>query len=197
MAVEAIAYMKNGEYDTNNPHLFTGSDAAVDAEWTVLTVTTPGILTDGSSVVFAQKYTNAVLNTPPPGATTPTIVQSGTVSATYGAQPSLPYPLVSGSNVVTLATGANNDVQAGPGVALIQGPGGAFNITGIAGGVDGKRILLVNNVAQNLTITNDSSSSAAGNRIYTYGTVATTGVGVVELVYVGALAHWVVVGFTA
>lgn len=197
MSVEAIAYWKNGEYDPNSYHIFTGSDAAVDAEWTIVSSTTPGIMSNGDVVVFALKYTGATLNTPPPGATTSTTIQSGTIAASYGSQPSLPFPLYSGSQVVTLVNGANNDVAAGPGVALIQGPSGVFNITGIAGGFDGKRVLLVCNVAQNMTITNDSSSSAAGNRIYTYGTIATTGLGVVELVYVGALAHWAVVGLNA
>lgn len=197
MAVECIAYLNNGEYDVNGYHLFTGTDAAVDAEWTVLTVTTPGIMTAGNTVVWAQKYTGATLNTPPPGATTPTIVQAGTVAATYGAQPALPKDVQGGDGVITLANGGNNDIAARNFLNVIQGPTGVFNITGIAGGIDGKVVHLLNNVAQNMTITNDSGSSAVGNRIYTYGTIATTGVGTVSLVYSGPLAHWVVVAMNA
>lgn len=195
---ECIVYMNNGEYDPNGYHIFTGSDAAVDNEWTQLTVTTPGIMTAGNTVVWAQKYTNVVLNTPPPGATVPTQVLSGTISATYGAQPALPTRVKGGDGVVTLVNGANNDVVLGsPYLTVIQGPTGAFNITGIAGGVDGQTVVLINNVAQNMTITNDSGSSAAPNRIYTYGTIATTGVGTVTLVYSGPLAHWIVTALNA
>jgi hypothetical protein len=196
MAVECIAYLNNGEYDPNGYHLFTGSDAAVDAEWTQLSSTTPGVMTAGNTVVWAQKYTGAVLNTPPPGATSPTIVQSGTVAATYGSQPAVPKDVKGGDGVITLATGANNNIPAYQYLNVIQGPGGAFNVTGIAGGVDGKTCVLINNVAQNMTITNDSGSSAAPNRIYTYGATVTTGTGVVTLVYSGPLAHWVVQSFT-
>lgn len=196
MAVECIAYLNNGEYDVNGYHLFTGTDAAVDAEWTVVTVTTPGIMTAGNTVVWAQKYTGATLNTPPPGATASTIVQSGTVAATYGAQPAIPKNVQGGDGVITLANGANNDVNATSFLNLIQGPTGVFNITGVAGGIDGKEVSLINNVAYAMTITNDSSSSVAGNRIYTYGATATTTTGVVTLVYCGPLAHWVVKSFT-
>lgn len=192
-----FTYMLNGEYDPNAYHIFAGSDAAVAAEWTVLTVTTPGIKSNGDVVVFAQEYNPVVISTPPPGATAGTIISSGTIVATYGSQPAEPRSIKGGDSVITLVNGANNDVAVGSFVSTIQGPTGAFNITGIAGGVDGKMIHLLNNVAQNMTITNDSSSSLAANRIYTYGTVATTGVGTVTLVYSGPLSRWVVTSLNA
>ena len=191
MAVEAIVYQKVGNYDPNAWYLFTGDDATVDAEWTQVSTTTPGVLSDGTAVWYAIKYTGATLSDAN-NIGVPQHVISGTIAATYGGQPKIP-----GSYPITLATGANNDIACLGFANVISGPGGAFNITGVAGGYDGKVIKLVNTVAQNMTITDDSGSSAAGNRIYTYGTVVTTGVGTVELTYVGILNHWVVTGLTA
>jgi len=70
----------------------------------------------------------------------------------------------------TLANGANNDVNLGtPQYVsnLITGPTGAFNITGIANGVDGSIVFLTNGTNQVMTIRDNNAGSTAGNRILT------------------------------
>ena len=68
----------------------------------------------------------------------------------------------------TLSNGANHNVTTnGRGVLRITGPTAAFSITGLAGGVEGKRIHIMNRVAQEMTLANESASSTAANRIET------------------------------
>lgn len=71
---------------------------------------------------------------------------------------------------VTLANGANNNVNLGTAPYnnnLISGPTGAFNITGIAGGVDGAFMFLTNGTVQVMTLSNNNGGSSAGNKILT------------------------------
>lgn len=68
---------------------------------------------------------------------------------------------------VTLANGANNDINIGTANFVgITGPTGAFSVSGFTGGVNGRVLFLFNSVAQTMTITNDATSTA-GNRIST------------------------------
>jgi hypothetical protein len=67
-----------------------------------------------------------------------------------------------------LVSGANGNVAL-PSVARwlrITGPSGAFSISGFQGGYEGKRLILYNDTAQTLTLTNDATSTAA-NRLLT------------------------------
>lgn len=94
---------------------------------------------------------------------------------------------------LTLASGNNNDVVIGDAtLQRITGPGGAFTITGIAGGVAGRQVILFNSTAQNMTIANESASSAAANRInmLTGFDYVSTGQGSVLLVYSAAESRW-------
>lgn len=99
---------------------------------------------------------------------------------------------------LTLANGANNDVTLPSGVNFrVSGPTGAFSLSGLTGGVDGREIRIHNPIAQNLTLTNDNgSSSTAANRIYTMtgSDVATTGIGVASFVYSGTDSRWILTG---
>lgn len=101
--------------------------------------------------------------------------------------------LVLGTAAMALGNADNDDV-ADPGcsVAIISGPTAAFTISGIAGGADGRVLIIINNVAQNLTFENENGGSAAANRITTStgGDVATTAAGYAILVYNGTTSRW-------
>lgn len=70
------------------------------------------------------------------------------------------------------------------------------NITGLAGGYDGRRLDLVNVGAQNIVLQNQNAGSAAANRVIT-GSGADITVGAddyVQLFYDGTTARWRVKG---
>ena len=95
----------------------------------------------------------------------------------------------------TASNGANNNITL-PNKSFIRvtGPTGAFNITGITkpANPDGRVVILYNTTSQNMTITNDATSTAA-NRILTNtgSDVATTGTGIVSLIYSVTDARWI------
>lgn len=94
----------------------------------------------------------------------------------------------------TASNGANSNITL-PNKSFIRitGPTGAFNITGITkpANPDGRVVVLYNTTSQNMTITNDATSTAA-NRILTgQGDVATTGIGIVSLIYSVTDARWI------
>ena len=94
----------------------------------------------------------------------------------------------------TASNGANNNITL-PNKSFIRvtGPTGAFSITGITkpANPDGRVVILYNTTSQNMTITNDATSTAA-NRILTgQGDVATTGTGIVSLIYSVTDARWI------
>ena len=108
---------------------------------------------------------------------------------------------------LTLANGANNNI-ASPGKSFVRitGPTGVFNITGITAPIkspvtnpDGTVIILYNSTSQNMTITNDSSSSTAANRILTNtgSDVATTGTGVITCIYSVTDSRWIMISSLA
>ena len=105
---------------------------------------------------------------------------------------------------LTLSNGANNNIGIpSKSFVRITGPSGAFNITGIAkpalgsatNNPDGTLLILYNSTAQAMTITNDSASSTAANRIYTNtgSDVATTGRGTTIFIYSVTDARWLLV----
>jgi len=95
----------------------------------------------------------------------------------------------------TASNGANSNITL-PNKSFIRitGPTGAFNITGITkpDNPDGRVVILYNTTSQNMTITNDATSTAA-NRILTNtgSDVATTGTGIVSLIYSVTDARWI------
>ena len=67
---------------------------------------------------------------------------------------------------LAVANGNNNDISVGAfSFIRLTGPTAVFAITGIAGGVDGKVVILYNTSAQDMTIAHQSGSSTAANRI--------------------------------
>lgn len=74
-----------------------------------------------------------------------------------------------GQGDISLANGANNDVGLGYDTFVrISGPSASFSTTGLAGGERGRILLMTNTTAQQWTISNESASSTAQNRIITH-----------------------------
>jgi len=92
---------------------------------------------------------------------------------------------------IVLANGGNNNVNCkGGNVVHVTGPTGAFTITGFAGGVPGKQIIVHNFSSGTMTLANQSASSAVGNRITTFTGADATGVSVAILVWDNASQSW-------
>ena len=95
----------------------------------------------------------------------------------------------------TAANGNNNNIAIGnTAFVVITGPTAAFTITGIAGGVDGRRLTIVNKSGQNMTVANEHASSTAANRIDTLTGIdaATVGDGAADLIYDATNSRWLV-----
>ncbi len=98
---------------------------------------------------------------------------------------------------LTLANGNNNDVAIPSAFSefRITGPTGVFTITGIAGGVNGQIITLINTTANTMTIATNSGSSASANQI-TIGSgnnyILTGQYSTITLQYNSALTKWIV-----
>ena len=94
----------------------------------------------------------------------------------------------------TASNGANNNITL-PNKSFIRvtGPTGAFSITGITkpANPDGRVVILYNTTSQNMTITNDATSTAANRILPGQGDVATTGKGIVSLIYSVTDARWI------
>jgi len=71
-----------------------------------------------------------------------------------------------------------------------------YEINGIAGGSDGRHVVLFNVTKNNLALNNNNNDSLPQNRIITLANnVATSGQGTAELVYDGTLQRWILIGF--
>ncbi|MDB5229166.1 MAG: hypothetical protein JWN78_3359 [Bacteroidota bacterium] len=98
---------------------------------------------------------------------------------------------------LTLANGNNNDViiPAAFSAFRIAGPTAVFAITGIAGGVNGQILTLVNSTANTMTIATSSGLSAAANQI-TIGSgnnyILTGQYSTITLQYNSVLTKWIV-----
>ena len=71
---------------------------------------------------------------------------------------------------------------------------GVYNISGIAGGSDGRRITLENVSANIITLLTNSGLSVAANRFLISASVALATNGSIELQYSGALGGWIAAG---
>lgn len=103
-------------------------------------------------------------------------------------------------SAVALANGANNNVNMDGGTHIrITGPTAAFSLTGILNGGSGalgRLLYLHNTTAQDLTISNESASSTALNRILT-GTgsdVTLTAASRATLLYSTTDSRWILIG---
>lgn len=115
---------------------------------------------------------------------------SGIVALTYSGAS------VETEGALTLANGANSDITLPAATFIaITGPTGSFSISGFASPVSGRRITLYNTTSQNMTITNDATSTAA-NRILTLtgADVALTGTSVARFQYSAVSSRWILLG---
>lgn len=98
---------------------------------------------------------------------------------------------------VTLANGSNDNLTLPTSsLVFITGPTGNFNLTGIAGGSNGMRLTFVYTGAQQFTITNQATSTAA-NQITTLtgaDVVLAGGTCAVDMVYDSVSTKWIVIG---
>lgn len=106
--------------------------------------------------------------------------------------------LFSGTVISSLANGNNAGVNVGNAVwaKLTVGPTAAFTIAGLAGGSDGRLVILYNATSQNMTIANQSGiESTAANRIVTMtgADVATTGSGAAVFIYDANASRWILI----
>jgi parallel beta-helix repeat protein len=123
-----------------------------------------------------------------------TVMQTLDASGTFSQISGLSWP----ERAITLANGDNNNVAL-PVKSLtlyVAGPTGAFAITGIAGGTKGRKIVVFNYTTQTMTISHNSGSSSAGNKILVGGAtdMALGAFGCVELTYFSNASAWVVTG---
>lgn len=86
-------------------------------------------------------------------------------------------------------TGANTGVV----VFRLYGSTSGFSIKGIAGGTDGRHIILYNSSSVNMGMVQTSSSTPVNNIDTIGSSTQTSGVGTVELVYDGSSSKWIVI----
>lgn len=94
---------------------------------------------------------------------------------------------------LTLANGANSNITLGTGSFFrVSGPTGAFSLSGLTGGANGRRITIYNPIAQNFTITNDATSTAANRFLTLTGAdVVSTGVCAYSFIYDSTDTRWI------
>jgi hypothetical protein len=100
---------------------------------------------------------------------------------------------------IALVNGLNSNVNT-PVTALfrITGPSAAYSLGGFQNGVDGRRITVLNTVAQTVTLVNEDASSTAANRITTLTganvVMAATRISVADFIYDATTQRWIVLG---
>ncbi len=102
---------------------------------------------------------------------------------------------------IVLSSGANNNVDLVTkkfSFYRITGPGAAFSITGLTGGVDGRIVTLYNTTSQQMTIANLNGSSTAANQIKTLDggdMVSVSANSAITLMYNSTDQKWIVTDF--
>jgi len=127
-------------------------------------------------------------------ATAITLAKNTTVTANLTVSNAGNVAFQRGSDFST--TGSSDDVNFGTGVLFRLTGASAQTITGIANGVDGRVITLVNAASQAANINNEAAGSSASNRIIT-GTgsnISLPAGSSVSLVYDSGASRWRVVG---
>lgn len=118
--------------------------------------------------------------------------------------------LITPFTALTVVNGANNNLEIPAATFFrISAPTAPFSITGLLTGnavydstsalvyaaLDGQQVTLFNSTAYAMTISDQSASSSAPNRIITNtgAAIATTGSGAVTLIYSQVDARWIVI----
>jgi hypothetical protein len=99
-------------------------------------------------------------------------------------------------DVLLMQNGLNSDVPVPPSTLLeISGPSGAFQIGGLAGGVLGRLIIIVNTTGQAMKINNMDAGSQLDNQINTEAG-ATVNATAALLVHGAVGQRWLLVAYT-
>ena len=106
--------------------------------------------------------------------------------------------LALGSTDITLVNGTNSDIPIGYTTYVrVSGPSANFTVTGFTGGAKSRLLVLRNTTAQQMTITNEATSTAT-NRITTQtgADVVLVGAGgnSATLLYDATSLRWVLIG---
>lgn len=137
---------------------------------------------NGASTTFFRVQANGFSAFNPSGAITANTVLD--VNGSFAIRATTP---------ATLAAGNNNNYAIGNAGALrLAAPGGGSTITGIAGGVNGRIVIIFNVSANSIVIANQSASSTAANRIITGSgaNVTLAADDAVQLWYDSTTARW-------
>jgi hypothetical protein len=163
-------------------------------------ITGTGALTSGSiaSGFGSISTTNGIDTT---GA-----LQGGTLGVAGATTLSGGLAITTGGNFTTqrnttdiTSVGTQNDLNLGVGSLFRFNNASALSVTGLASGTDGRRVILVNASASNVTLNNNDSGSAVANRIIT-GTAANISLAPgssIELIYDSASSLWRATGDVA
>ncbi len=97
---------------------------------------------------------------------------------------------------ITLAGNADNVAIGNYTFIRITGPPANYEITGFAGGADGKILIIVNNTDYTLKFKNSNSSSSAANQLYLYndGDISVQKNGGIIFIYSAAIGKWFMIG---
>lgn len=164
----------------------TGTSSSNTLTWRAYVVPVEGTANPSGYLTFESASTNRLTldSSIKVGIATTTPATSLDVNGDWGAQ----Y-----TNMTALANGNNNNLDINnTSYVRVSGPTGAFTITGIADGYDGKRLIVYNNTTQNMSLTNNDANSTAANqiRIMDGATKTTTGAGTAELIYDATTQRW-------
>jgi len=196
ISTNAIAYVLPGNPTT---YIYALADSsAVDTEATAIAAT--GAFTDGTVVAWAQKHAGILVNNLLNDVTTQLITR-GTVTALWGNDPNVNAYSPGAQNLTlskvilapVLATGKANNVGVFNSYnQIVPTTTGNFSLTGMVCGApqkDGFTVIIAYYGTDVMTIVNNSSDSATGNKIFTAtgSDVVYTGRGNAILVYDSAL----------
>lgn len=131
------------------------------------------------------------------GATGEVLTNDGTGNLTWSTPVATPAatPLAN----VTIANGSSNDdMDIGDATFVhLDGSSSNFDITGFAGGTNGRMLIIYNTGNGHMRLRNEDSDSAPENRIWTLrgggGVLPTTSQGAITLIYDGAVQRWIAV----
>jgi hypothetical protein len=100
------------------------------------------------------------------------------------------------SQRIVLGNGSNHNIDTKAGMLVhIMGPTGAFSISGIGKGSEGRILVLHNDSSGTMTLKHNNSGSAVGNRIYTSSAADETAV-ISLLIYDNEAKLWFELGGT-
>ncbi len=153
---------------------------------TSATVPPTGVRVDAGAAAFVLLGGNLSDTTTPLGGTPPAVSR---ITGVIGVTRALGVTLANGlsDNIAIVGGGASGDFLN------ITGPTAAFSLGGFLGGYDGQVLYVINNVAQAMTLVNESLTSTAANRIATLtgaNVVLRAGTSFATFIYLSGTNRW-------